>query len=271
MTEEGWLSCTDPAVMLKFLQPAICDRKARLFASACVRLVWHLVTDWTSQNAVEVAEQFADGKAQLHELRQAGEQATEVANRLEGEITALINAAPDAPEEPPPQRRHLGPLKMIGNDNEYLLMEAKAAAAMAAANCADFPIAAWQSDNMAAWATAFEALNPLGVSQPVFFEGVMLEQHNDIWKQRRKHHAALLRDVVGNPFHAALLDPAWHTSNVVQFAQQIYDERQFDLMPILGDALIDAGCTKEQIIQHCHQKEGHVRGCWLIDLLLGKG
>jgi hypothetical protein len=54
-------------------------------------------------------------------------------------------------------------------------------------------------------------------------------------------------------------------------AQAIYNERGFDRLPILGDALEDAGCTDRDILDHCRGPGPHVRGCWAVDLLLGKG
>jgi hypothetical protein len=80
----------------------------------------------------------------------------------------------------------------------------------------------------------------------------------------------LLRDIVGDHFRPVALDPSWLTSTVVSLANGIYDERAFDRMPILADALQDAGCDNEDILNHCQQTEVHVRGCWVIDLLLAK-
>lgn len=88
---------------------------------------------------------------------------------------------------------------------------------------------------------------------------------------RRKIAAGLVRDVFGNPFRPAALDPAWLTSTAVALAQGIYADRAFDRMPILADALQDAGCENEDVLKHCRdEKQVHVRGCWVIDLLLGK-
>jgi hypothetical protein len=81
----------------------------------------------------------------------------------------------------------------------------------------------------------------------------------------------LLREVFGNPFRPVTIDPNWLTSDVLALATGIYDERAFDRMPILHDALLDAGCTSEEVLAHCRQPDGHCRGCWVIDLLLGKG
>jgi hypothetical protein len=80
----------------------------------------------------------------------------------------------------------------------------------------------------------------------------------------------LIRDIFGNPFHPITLDPSWLTSTVQALASGIYEERAFDRMPILADALQDAGCDNEDILNHCRQPGEHCRGCWVVDLLLGK-
>jgi hypothetical protein len=84
---------------------------------------------------------------------------------------------------------------------------------------------------------------------------------------------ALLRDLVGNPFRPVAADPrwlSWKDETVVKLAQAVYDEWAFDRLPILADALEDAGCTNEDILNHCRQPGEHARGCWVVDLLLGK-
>jgi hypothetical protein len=79
-----------------------------------------------------------------------------------------------------------------------------------------------------------------------------------------------LRDIFGNPFRSLTIDPSWQTSTVVALAEGIYQDRAFDRMPILADALQDAGCDNEDILNHCRQPSEHVRGCWVVDLILGK-
>jgi hypothetical protein len=84
----------------------------------------------------------------------------------------------------------------------------------------------------------------------------------------------LLRCVFGNPFRPASLAPAWAAWNertAVKMAQAIYDERAFERLPILADALEEAGCADEAALAHCRGPGPHVRGCWVVDLLLDKG
>ena len=69
----------------------------------------------------------------------------------------------------------------------------------------------------------------------------------------------------------ASADPRWLTSTVLDLARAIYVERAFDRLPILADALEDAGCDSADVLAHCRGEGPHVRGCWVIDLLLGKG
>lgn len=91
-----------------------------------------------------------------------------------------------------------------------------------------------------------------------------------IYLEERKAHVSLLRDIFGNPFRPITLDHSWLTSTVLALANGIYEKRAFDRMPILADALQDAGCDNENILNHCRQPGEHVRGCWVVDLLLGK-
>jgi hypothetical protein len=76
-----------------------------------------------------------------------------------------------------------------------------------------------------------------------------------------------------NRFRPVAINPAWWAWNdgtVKKIAQAIYDERAFDRMPILADALEEAGCTNQDILTHCRSGREHVRGCWAVDLILGR-
>jgi hypothetical protein len=80
----------------------------------------------------------------------------------------------------------------------------------------------------------------------------------------------LLRCIAGNPFRPVAADPAWLTSAVVGLAAAIYADRAFDRLPILADALEDAGCDHPDILAHCRSHPEHARGCWVVDLVLCK-
>lgn len=81
---------------------------------------------------------------------------------------------------------------------------------------------------------------------------------------------ALLRDVFGNPFHPAAFSPAWQTDATSALARQMYESRDFSAMPALADALQDAGCASADMLDHCRGSGPHVRGCWVVDLVLGR-
>ncbi|HEX8911708.1 MAG TPA: hypothetical protein VF796_05070 [Humisphaera sp.] len=80
----------------------------------------------------------------------------------------------------------------------------------------------------------------------------------------------LTRCVFANPFRPTAPDADWLTPAVVSLAQSTYDERRFDRMPELADALEKAGCDNAEVLSHCRNSGPHVRGCWVVDLVLGK-
>jgi hypothetical protein len=82
---------------------------------------------------------------------------------------------------------------------------------------------------------------------------------------------AVLRDIFANPSRAPTFSPSWRSDTAVALAAQMYEARDFSAMPILADALQDAGCDIAEILDHCRGPEPHVRGCWMVDLVLGKG
>src|SRR5262249_38952959 len=85
-----------------------------------------------------------------------------------------------------------------------------------------------------------------------------------------KFFADVVRDVIGNPFRFRSFQQRWRTSDTVGLARGIYDERAFDRLPFLADALMDAGCDREDVISHCRSAGRHFRGCWLIDVILDR-
>jgi hypothetical protein len=90
----------------------------------------------------------------------------------------------------------------------------------------------------------------------------------------RQAQADLLRCIFSpHPFRPIAIDPCWRTWHgglVVSMSRRMYDARDFSDMPVLADALEEAGCNDADILGHCRSGGEHVRGCWVIDLLLGK-
>jgi hypothetical protein len=89
----------------------------------------------------------------------------------------------------------------------------------------------------------------------------------------RPQQCDLVREVFGNPFDPRAFDPAWAQRNdgsVRKLATAIYEEKSFEDLPILADALIDAGCEDAAILAHCRSAGDHGRGCWVVDGVLGK-
>ena len=123
-------------------------------------------------------------------------------------------------------------------------------------------VAARKISEFAAAATADLASQACGISpsQPVWW---------DLKQRAFKDQSDMLRDIIGNPFRNAAISDSWRTAAVVAIATAIDMERRVDLMPALGAALSDAGCTETTILEHCGRGP-HVKGCWVVDLLLRK-
>jgi hypothetical protein len=220
MTEAEWLICTDPQKMLWFLRDKASERKMQMFAAACCRRIWHLLTDERSRQVVEVAERYADAQATEEELETASVAAWAVCHEESNELPDYI---PDS-------------------------------ASLAAYNVA-IPFGWWGG------APAFVAPHEIAreVSANSGTEGGA--------------QCVLLREIFGHPFHSVPIDPlllTWNNGIVLKLAQAIYDERAFNRLPILADSLEEAGCTDADILAHCRQPGEHARGCWVLDLLLGK-
>jgi hypothetical protein len=91
--------------------------------------------------------------------------------------------------------------------------------------------------------------------------------------ERTRRQVGLVHEVIGNPFRTPVLPPAclaWDGGLVRHLAEGIYEEQAFERMGVLGDALEDAGCRDEAILEHCRQGGEHVRGCWVLDLILDR-
>ena len=259
MTEQEWLKCidpqkmqefmwrtmhvlsimvgTDPQRMQEFMWGEVSDRKQRLFAVACCRRIWHLLIDKRSREAVEVAERYADSRATDEELETASVAADAVWH------ADMKRAAKEGKWDRRSRLPYYG--------------------ASAAAYNVAIPLGWWGA------APAFVAPDRIAREVSANRETENLAQ------------CALLRDIFGNPFRQSPIPSpavlAWDDGTVRHIAEVIYEERRLPegmldntRLAILADALEEAGCTDEQILTHLRSGGEHYRGCWVIDLLLGK-
>jgi hypothetical protein len=91
-------------------------------------------------------------------------------------------------------------------------------------------------------------------------------------RQERQAQAAHLRDLFGPlPFRDVKIEASWRTPEVVALAKAIYNDGCWGDLPVLGDALTEAGCTDADVLSHCGGLGLHARGCWVVDAVLGKG
>ncbi len=242
MTEEEWFALLDcPSLgRLQLLEGthgmSLSPRKLRLYVAACARRIWCHFEDPRCRTAIEVAERFADGRASKRQFRIACNEAQK----------ALFEMDEAAEHESP----------------------AECALELAGWGC-NLRIYARAADHAAAWAR----LAVLG-------KRLYTEDNAAYWKadeQELQTHADLTRELFGNPFRPVALEPAWRTSGVLALAGAAYEERSLpsgtlhpDRLAVLADALEDAGCTDAELLGHLRSEGPHVRGCWAVDLILGK-
>ncbi len=251
MTESEWLACSRPTLMLRHLlgtdYPRVRDveafpnckgsaRQLRLFACACYDRVRHLLPQPLAQAAVEVAERVAEGRGTREELHQAERLVREPLEAMEGRWRASRGA----------ERAALEPTY----DALALALQVVHPEA---------PKAAYYASSNAYLAVAALANAGGGGSR------------NQLAEERAQ--SDILRCIFGAVFHPTTIPSeilTWNNGTVVKLAQGIYDERAFDRLPVLADALEEAGCQDTDILGHCRHPGPHVRGCWVVDLLIGR-
>lgn len=96
------------------------------------------------------------------------------------------------------------------------------------------------------------------------------EQWHAVQATEQEAESNLVRDIFGNPFRPFSFRTEWRTEAVTLLAKHIYESRDFSAMAILADALEESGCSDEDILSHCRGNGPHVRGCHVIDMILGK-
>jgi hypothetical protein len=251
MTEAQWLASESFSCMHQFIRQRASNRKLRLFACACCRCVWDLLPDVRSRNAVEVTERFADGWATKEEVS--------VARMLAGvALHEAIEACRPLDTIAPGFRGLSGEEKQTAEARWRIALRRREAAraAKAVARATDRASRLAEELSQAAGWAFYAAMTG---TVPIH--------------QLSLHRANLLRCIIGNPFRPVVLNPAWLSWNdrtVPKLAQSIHEEVAFDHLPILADALEESGCTNTRLLDHCRVSGPHIKGCWVIDLILGK-
>ena len=251
LTEGQWLHDGNPERMLAFLMSRkASQRKLRLFAVAGCRRYQMLFADEPTRAGIRIAELFAEGGATAAELAQV---------HLAAAATFLTPAS---------FREQL--FARVCKD----VTRAKGCCAAAKISLDLAMLAQRRIADRAVDDRPLES--PIGdllcLSQ-ILYAAVASDRFWDHSPEGRVQ-SATIRKIFGNPFRRAALDHswlAWNDRTIPKIAQPIYDEGTFERLPILADALEDAGCNITDILNHCRQPGDHVRGCWVVDLLLEKG
>jgi hypothetical protein len=252
-TEEIWATCVDPSYLLRHSRPGgVSGEAARLFACAAARRRWEPFTDSRCQRVFACAERYALGLAGKQELAAARKEAEAAlfaasvartqAEHHESELRYGVGPCGDE-EERPRKRRH----------HKSTLRAARRAAANALETAQDLCVVC----EFARACTDPESGEALFNRGSVGFGPWLARDACDI-----------LRDLLGNPFRPFTFDPAWVHSEARRLAISIATSRQFEDLPILADALEEAGCTDETILRHCREPGVHVSGCWVLNTVL---
>lgn len=237
MTEADWQACDDPRPMLARLGGAASVRKRRLLGVAgCGRFADVLYHDL--RRALHAAEAWADGGCGPADRKDARRAAHAAAVRASGGSLADGLELSDSAAWAAQELLHRGP-----PDIAHLLValaDARLKEAGARAGLAGTPRDI--ADGQRAAALAGE----------------------------RRAQCDLVRDIFGNPYRPVAFSPQWRTGTALALARRVYEARDFGALPILADALQDAGCDSGELLDHLRGPGPHVKGCWALDLVLGR-
>jgi hypothetical protein len=277
MTEAEWLACVDPNLMLEALGAGglASDRKLRLFACACCRRVWDEQVDGRVRAAVGAAEAFADGlidPATLEAARKAaGAAGAETRNEAVRRLRKLsAELYPEMDQDDPD----------LAYGDQDCGAEAGSAASAAERACGPdlarleyYDIHHAASDAVRYLKRRLAPYEELEPKKPP-------SEVNGRLADECRVQAELLRCVFGNPFRPGSVDPSWLARGgaLARLAWAAYDDLllpEGNLDParlaVLSDALEEAGCADADLLAHLRSASPHVRGCWAVDLILGKG
>jgi hypothetical protein len=234
MSEKRWLDSLEPEPMLDFLDGKITARKLRLIACAACRFVWDKLVDDRSRRAVVVAELFADGRASNDEREEAFKEASSA----------------------------FGDLGMAYGD----ISSAAAAVHNACWYGDDFLVTAKRSLACAADVGTYQAAQDVDSGRMAHAPN----WENLVNKREKGKMARLVREVVGNPFKTVAIETARLTPAVIGLARTIYEQQAFQRLPEVAALLEANGYKGNMVLDHCRDSRPHYRGCWAVDLVLGK-
>jgi hypothetical protein len=305
MTEAEWLVCTNLTPMLEFLRgplststkkvvfgkaltgyyhKRVSDRKSRLFACACCRRFWRLLDEEHCRHLIDYARSFGslDGRGLTEPSLDSCHKAVELAEGLVDEVVSPDEL--DALSEAVSAFFHPASDycacygEEIGPFDRELVASGEAAQAVHHATSLKVNVVLGELTE------AFDSLNAVvhwTTQAAGFYRCTGPGKPSEVSaSEERAAQCVLLREIVGNPFRPVVVDPVWLTWQngiVLSLAQAAYEDRRLPegtldntRFAILADALEDAGCANEDILVHCRGPGPHVRGCYVLDLLLNK-
>jgi hypothetical protein len=251
MTEADWLHGTDFAAHALFVADRLSPRRQRLLAAGFCRAVSHLFDLAEMFEALMVIDHYADGMASPGAVERVRFRCRAIATESYEAYRNSVDSVDSA--EPRDLRAYV-----------------RSRLAWALAYAANTPLGLPSVGTSAAEA-AVSARIGAGPLDPVDSD-----ESKAAAAEQNRAMRAVVWEVGGNPFRPVKFQNEWRTDTAVSLAQSMYDSREFSAMPILADALQDAGCDSEDVLSHCrgHEPGGaltHVRGCWVLDMVLEKG
>jgi hypothetical protein len=233
MNSTKWLACRTSRTMLDSLRGRLSERKLRLLGCACARWMVGRLKLTECSDTMDLVEKVADGTASAKEVKKYARHVAELRRMWR------------APQRSVSRRYRSFAAQCVLGAVYRLSVEPED----------DF------SESERAGSVHSEVLGALDD----------LCAHWQTPSKERLRQAHIVREIVGNPFRPVKFLPEWRTDTAVALARPMYDSCEFSAMPILADALQDAGCDNDHILSHCRDTSlMHVRGCWVVDLVLDK-
>jgi hypothetical protein len=251
LTQADWLATDNPFPLLRHIRATTSHRKLRLFACACCQPLVGAMNHSGGETKLTAAEQYADGLISEEQFLAAFRRTQSSGRgRLQGVIWFAFNALGWAGHE-----------GLNWNFDEVTQ---------------DLVQGTWAVGEYAEHHTNRACLHAIHARTRLALGEAEDDRPSDAFRVQKDvitaEYADLFREVFGNPFRPVAFHADWRIDTAVSLATAAYESRDFSTLPILADALQDAGCDADDLLAHCRDpKQVHVRGCWAVDLVLGKG